>query len=146
MVAWFNNLRSRSIAFQVASLGAIVLAMLGMVGPVAFQLGGFPGILAAALAATLCFLGAAVSLMTSHLLRGPQQAIAALLVGMALRMGIPLLLGLAVHLHGGPLAQVGLLYYVLVFYPVTLAIETLLSLPEIRRPTNPDSTTPNAMS
>jgi hypothetical protein len=67
--------------------------------------------------------------MASHLLRGPKHALAALLAGMAARMGIPLAFGLAIHLQGGPLAEAGLLYYLLVFYPVALAAETALSLP-----------------
>ena len=51
-------------------------------------------------------------------------------------MGIPFGVGLAIHLGGGPLANAGFLYYLLVFYPVTLAAETGLSLPSTRPPTS----------
>jgi hypothetical protein len=54
---------------------------------------------------------------------------AGLLVGMALRMGIPLALVVVFHLVGGVLVQAGLLYYFLLFYPLTLTVETALSLP-----------------
>ena len=63
-------------------------------------------------------------------LRGPQQVLALVLVGMMVRMGIPLAAALTVCFCGGPLANAGFLYYLVVFYPVTLTAETFLSLPE----------------
>jgi len=48
---------------------------------------------------------------------------------MAARMGIPLAFALACHLRGGLLADAGLLYYLLLFYPVTLGVETAWLLP-----------------
>ena len=53
---------------------------------------------------------------------------------MVLRMGIPLAIVVILHLVGGPLVQAGLLYYFLLFYPLTLAVETTLSLPSARSP------------
>jgi hypothetical protein len=50
-------------------------------------------------------------------------------LGMALRTGVPFVVGIAVHLHGGPLAQAGLLWYLLMFYPIALVVGTILSLP-----------------
>ena len=89
---------------------------------------------AAGVAAASCLLGAATALVVSHLLREPQHAMAALLVATTARMGVPLLVGLVAYLRGGPLAEAGLLYYLLVFYPVTLAVEIGLSLPQRRQP------------
>jgi len=66
-------------------------------------------------------------LLAGHVLRGPQRALAALVIGIFARMGVPLGFGLAIHLNNGPLAQAGLLYYLLAFYPVTLAIDPTLS-------------------
>jgi hypothetical protein len=74
-------------------------------------------------------MGAAIALLLSHQLRGPRYALHGLLAGMAARMGIPLGFALACQLHGGLLADSGLIYYLLVFYPSTLAVETFLSLP-----------------
>ena len=56
--------------------------------------------------------------------------LALVLVGMMIRMGIPLAAALTVYFRGGPLADAGFLYYLVVFYPVTLTAETLLFLPE----------------
>ena len=59
----------------------------------------------------------------------PNMALTALLLGMAVNMGIPLAFGLAIHLHGGPLSEIGFLYYLLFFYLLTLAMKTVLTLP-----------------
>ena len=70
-----------------------------------------------------------MALGAAQLLADPSQAIANVLVGMMLRMGMPLGVALAVHLRGGLLAGGGFLYYLLLFYPVTLGVETALTLP-----------------
>jgi hypothetical protein len=85
------------------------------------------------LAAILCWAGAAAALLINHLMPEPHQAMAGLLMGTAVRMGTPLLPAVLIHLQGSPLAEGGLLYYLLVFYPITLAVETALSLPYQRR-------------
>ena len=51
-----------------------------------------------------------------------------MLVGMLVRMGIPLGAALLVVFRGGPLADAGFLYYLVVFYLVTLTVETFLAL------------------
>lgn len=129
MTDWLRNLPSRSATYQAILLGMVVIAVLLIVAPVALCTGGQAGLRAAALAAILCLTGAVVALMAGRLLRGPSRALVALFAGMAARMGIPLTFGLAIYLQGGPLAEAGLVYYLVVFYPVTLAAETMLSLP-----------------
>jgi len=114
---------------KAAMLALAVLLVLVPVGLVTMFVGGGKALAAAVVAAVFCLAGATIALMASHLLRGPKNALAALLVGMAARMGVPLTFGLAIHLQGGPLAEAGLLYYLLIFYPITLASETALSLP-----------------
>ena len=127
--SWLRELPNRGIAVQVAALMGVTLAVLAMAGSVALVLGGGTALAAAVVAAGACLAGAVAALIASHALAGASLALAALLTGMAARLGIPLALGLAIHLHGGPLAEAGLLYYLLLFYPVTLGVETLLSLP-----------------
>jgi len=129
MNRWLNTLRNQSPAMKATWLAAVVLAAFVLVGPAAYCLGGFTAVVAAAVAAALCLAGTLIALLAAHFLRGPNLAVPALLVSMTSRMGIPLAFGLAFHLRGGPLAEIGLLYYLLVFYPVALAVETGLSLP-----------------
>ncbi len=132
MTTWLGNLRNRGVAARGAILAIVAAAALAMVAPVAWRLGGAAGVAAATLAASLCLAGAVLALLAGHRLREPRQAGTALLAAMAARTGIPLAAALVIHLRGGLLADAGLLYYLLVFYPVTLTAETLLSLPPSR--------------
>ncbi len=111
-----------------------MLAVYAVVAPVAFSFSGARGLWAAAAAATFCLAGAGTALATSQFLRKPKYLLHGVLAATAARMGIPLTLGLICHIQGGPLAEAGLLYYLLAFYPVALAVETALSLPGSNRP------------
>ena len=109
---------------------AVAVLLYALLTPIALFFGGVAGLWAAAAAAALCLGGAGIALVISYSLRSPARALYGMLLGTAARMAIPLGFGLAAHLHGGPLAEAGLLYYLLVFYPVTLGVETALSLPQ----------------
>jgi hypothetical protein len=87
------------------------------------------GLLAAAVAGGVCLLAGLTALALSEPLRRPQYLLALVFVGMMIRMGIPLAAALAVYFLGGPLAEAGFLYYVVLFYAVTLITETFLSAP-----------------
>lgn len=81
-----------------------------------------------ALAAGICWFGALLSLVLLHVLRMRGSALAGALVGMLIRMTIPLAIGAALVSQGGSLAQAGLFGQLVVFYLVTLAIETVISV------------------
>jgi hypothetical protein len=130
---WLANLSRRGPLARGMILGLAVLGTYGLVAPVAGTLSGPAGLWTAAAAAGFCLAGAAAALLISPLSRRPGRALSGMLSAMAARMGIPLGFGLACHVQGGVLAQTGLLYYLLVFYPVTLAVETALSLPRDRQ-------------
>ena len=131
METWLSRWRGRSLAARGGLLGLAVLVFYVAVAPVAFFIGSMSGLWAAAVAAMVCLVGAAVALAISHLLRSPEHALYGVLFGMAARMCIPLASGLLLHLCGGALAEAGVLYYLLVFYPLTLGVETMLSLPGV---------------
>jgi hypothetical protein len=123
-------LRSRGVAVKTGALIVAVGAAFLVAGPVAFGLGGGKALMAAAVAALLCLLGAAVAVLASHRALEPGLVQPALWTATVARLGIPLGIGLMIHLRGGPLADAGLLCYLLVFYPVTLTVGTALSLPD----------------
>lgn len=135
MISRLNDLRNRSATVRIAALTIVVFVVFGVVGPVAFHIGDMIALAAAAVAAGLCLIGASAALMITRVLSGPNLALIAMMTSMMARMTIPLAFGTALHLLGGPLAKAGLLYYLLVFYPVALAVETMLSLPPAPRPT-----------
>jgi hypothetical protein len=117
-----------SLGSQCVLLVALVLTVYVFAGPIAGLRSGPAGLAACALAGGLCLAGALIALVAGHRLGG-RLPLPGLLAGMAARMGIPLLGGLTIFFCGGPLAEAGILYYLLVFYPVTLVAEIGLSLP-----------------
>ena len=138
MQGWLGRLQNQGLATQSALLGLAVLCVYLVVAPVAASLSGGAGLAAAAAAAGLCLLGAGSALVVTRPFRGPNYALFNLLIGMPLRMGLPLAVGLVLQWRGGLLAGAGVLYYLLVFYPIALGVETVLSLPTAERP--PDGT------
>jgi hypothetical protein len=113
-----------------------MLVAFAVAAPVASRLGGPIALAAAATAAGLCLFGTGVALILTDRFRTPHGALTALWIGTALRTGVPFAAGMAIHLHGGPLARAGLLWYLLTFYPIALTVGTILSLPPTnRRPT-----------
>jgi hypothetical protein len=133
MVSWLSDLRDRGMAVRLSTLGIVVLVALGLAVPIAFSVGGLTATATATLAAGLCLAGAAAALIVGDYLRGPGGVLVALWLGMILRLGVPFAVGVTIHLHGGPLARAGLLWYLLVFYPITLLVGTILSLPPRNR-------------
>jgi hypothetical protein len=113
-----------SLAWSSGVLAAATLGCSAVAGPVAFLLSGRVGLLAACLAALSCYLGALGALLLANWFRGPKNLLPRVLAGMSLRMTIPMAAVLGVQLSRSPLAEAGFVYYVLMFYLVTLAVET----------------------
>ncbi len=124
-----TGLRKRGWKAQSAAVAGLVVLLYVLVAPVAGLLHQMAGVLAAAAAAGLCLLGAILALAVTRCFPDPRQLGQAFLLGMLPRMGIPAGGAIAMQLLGGLLAEGGVLYYLLVFYPVTLAAEAWLSLP-----------------
>ncbi|MCO6458014.1 MAG: hypothetical protein J5I93_22145 [Pirellulaceae bacterium] len=89
---------------------------------------GAVGLQAAAIAAGICWLGAAGALSSAFFFRHAQQAMSALVLGMLFRMGLPLGCVLALLSQGGPLVDAGIVGLIVVYYLVSLVVETALSL------------------
>jgi hypothetical protein len=114
-----------------------MFTVLAATAPVALRLGGPIALAAAATAAGLCVVGAVTTLILVDRFRTPGGVLAGLWIGVVVRTGAPFAAGMAIHLHGGPLARAGLLWYLLVFYPIALTVGTLLSLPPMKRHATP---------
>jgi len=144
MTNWVLKSRDWGLAAHSAVLGAAVLALACLVAPLAMVAGGVPGLAASAVAGGVCLLGAWAALLVCHAFRRTKYALAAVLAAMVPRMGIPLGLALLLHFRVPMLADGGLFYYLLVFYPVTLTLETLLVLPPADKPRTDSSPTDSA--
>jgi hypothetical protein len=128
----FLRLKNAGFSVQLCALVAVVLCVFGVVGPIAGWLNSGLGVAAAAIAAGLCLAGAGIALAAASALRSPDRVLVGALIGMIARMIIPLGFGMGIHFFYPPLADAGLLVYVLVFYPLTLAVEVSLTLPNAK--------------
>jgi len=113
---------------------AVVVAwpFFAIYGYVNFQING---ILAATLAAGICWIATEISLLLVIMTRDPQKKLHSLLAGIFFRTGIPLVLGMFLHRAGGPLAEAGLFGMILVYYLLTLAVETMLAVKIVHQTT-----------
>ncbi len=130
---WICSLRSRSLLVRLVVLAAVMLAAYGGVWCVAAGNGGTTGVVAASLAAGVCLASAAIALLISQWLRDPANGLAGILLPMAVRTGLPLLLATLIRIGGGGLVEAGLVYYLVGFYLLALAVEVPMSLPSIER-------------
>jgi hypothetical protein len=121
------------VAQSAVVAGALVVAYL-LVAPLAASLSGTFGLKTALLAAVACYVGAQFSLLISVLIRGGATIMHRLVLGMVARAMFPMVLGAGLHLRDPELASAGLICYVLVFYMVTLAVDTALLVAQVSDP------------
>ena len=134
-----NRRGSRFVPFVsrlgVAGRGGLlivaVLVAYVLVAPLAWLISGPLGLLASGVGAGLCLVAALAALVVNFFFRGPALAMHNLAAGMMLRMGIPLALGMVLHRKVELLATHGMLYYMVGFYFVSLAVEIALTLPAV---------------
>jgi hypothetical protein len=124
------------VAQSALIAGALVVAYL-LVAPLAVSLSGTFGLKTALLAAVACYVGAQFSLLISALIRGGATIMHRLVLGMTARAMFPMVLGAGLHLRDPELASAGLISYVLVFYMVTLAVDTALLVAQVPQPLVP---------
>jgi hypothetical protein len=115
-------------------LTLIVMTALLVVGGVVGATRGLDGILAAAVAAGLCWIGSTAALLIAVYYSRSNRAVQGHLLGMFLRLGIPLVAGIILQEQAGWLAQAGVFGQIVVFYLIALVAETLLSLPFVSHP------------
>lgn len=115
---------------QAALVTGALVAVWIVVAPVASWVAGPAGLAAAGVGAGVCWLGAVFALALSALFHGPSAFMPRLLVGMLARTMFPLMLGTLLHMQVPALAEAGMIYYLLVFYMVSLALETAMLLAE----------------
>lgn len=126
-------LRGRPIWFQALLLMAVTAVFVAILCPIGWRLAGAAGCQAAGTAGGLCLFGALAALAITRFfskIPGSQAFLTGFALSTFVRLGVPLGGGVLIHLSGGSLAEGGILYYLLVFYPITLAGETVLSLPD----------------
>ncbi|HLA84966.1 MAG TPA: hypothetical protein VJL29_09240 [Thermoguttaceae bacterium] len=134
MATWLSNLHTRSLAVRAGLLAAAMIGACLLAAPVGWHAHGRAGWKAAVAAALICWLGATAALVAAEPFRAAGRMLHAMLVGMILRMGIPLAGALVVGSRVENLIAAGFPYYVVFFFEVALVVEVLLSLPPIPQP------------
>jgi len=115
--------------FSCASLlvGGTV-AFFTLIAPIVFWLQGLNGIVEALTAVLICLFSGLSALAVSLLPVSRQQPLVGLLLAMALRVLPPLVVCLLLAKRGSGTDSLGFIIYLIVFYLLTLAAETFLSL------------------
>jgi len=109
--------------------------LLGLIGfcfvllaPVAYWSGGGFGVAELSVAALLSLVSGAAALGAMYQMQRIQQPLLGMLLAMAIRMTPPLILCLGLAVSGRGNEFFGFICYLLVFFLVSLAIETYLSV------------------
>jgi hypothetical protein len=132
-----HKLAGFGLPAQSAVVGGALLLVWLLLAPLAVSLDGSLGLVAAAIAAGACWMGAQFSLLIATLVRGTDHLLHRIVLGMTARSMFPLVLGAGLHIRNPQLAAAGLIFYVLVFYMVSLAAETALLLAQVPQPLAP---------
>ncbi len=131
---WLRCVGRWGLAGKSTGLAVAVAVAWALASPVAWGLDHWAGLTASAAAAGLCFFGAQGALVWSWWFRGPKYLLLSSLGGMLPRMVVPLAGALVLQISVDPLAKAGVLLYLLYFYPITLSVETAMSLPAVLPP------------
>src|SRR5262245_49904748 len=116
MAQWLLKHRPTTLAGCCFVLTLAVTVAFTVVAGVAFQLHGRTGVLAALVAAAVCWLSAVLAISLTALFRGPQGALYGLLFGMLFRMGLPLGAALVLSRNSATLAGAGVVGSIAAFY------------------------------
>jgi len=125
----WRTLRKQSVFIRSLMLMIFEILLFAGITPFIWIFGSVWSFAAAGAAAGLCTIGSLSALWIHYFFCDSKTALMALMLSMAINMGVPLVFGLAIHLYGGPLSESGFLYYLVYFYLLTLAIKTMLTLP-----------------
>lgn len=93
---------------------------------------GALGLAAAGFAAGACWFGALVGFAAMIPFQGP-QAVNGVLLGMVVRMTVPLAAALWLFMRGSTLAKAGAVEMLVVYYLLALALDTLVSVRWVRQ-------------
>jgi hypothetical protein len=133
--------REGSFMSLFRNLVRLTLAMLATLGATAWFAGsrhGTPGVVAASVAAGTCWLGATLAFVLLDRSRRSGAVINGVLMGMLVRLGVPLVVGVVLDGQRGELSDAGVFGLIVVSYLVALAVETTLSVRILQQPRQAD--------
>ena len=120
--------RPASLLRACALLSAVLLALLPVFAVCGYFLSGPAGILAAVVAFGICLFPGNLALCVTAISQKVNQGVQGILGAMFVRLGVPLVALLVLPKIGGALVDSGVVVMVMLYYVVTLTVETWLSL------------------
>lgn len=118
----------RSVVAGSALLGGLLLLVAACAAMYSYPRHQTDGLWAVLVAAGVCWVSASTALAITALTTGGPQAVAGMFSAMAVRMGIPIAVGLTLNAAFGRLADAGLFGLIVVHYLVALLVETILAV------------------
>ena len=118
----------------VLLLGGCLTAIAVPTGIVVARHAGADAYFAAAVAALTVWVAGSLALAIAAIPCPPEQKISLVLLAMAVRMALPMVVGVALGRPGGPLADASIFGMIVVHYLIGLAIETPLLLRLLNHP------------
>ena len=123
------NSVSPSRQFGLLCVSLLVALLVAL--PIAWATKGASGLAAAVVANLACLLGGVIALWVCGRFAEPAAVVASVLVGILIRMGLPLAVFIATYFRGGMVVDGGLVFYLLFFYLVMLFVETKLIVAQV---------------
>jgi|GEM_PF-5908917 len=118
----------RSLRFGCGVLTAVVLIALIPTLYVASHKSGTDGVIVALVAAVTCWVSSCAALILTTVMCSKNPDITGVMAGMLLRTGVPLVVAFILNQSSSFMATNGIFGWILVFYLVTLFVETILSV------------------
>ncbi len=136
---WVEKLPPLRLASCCSLLSAAIALVFIPVAAVAYTRQGQPAVVAAIVAAGVCWFGSTLALIGTNRfgrsgINGPLYTMA---IGMVFNGALPFAVGLVLNRSGGPLAEAGVFGLVMTFFLFALAVETMLSLCLLKAPREP---------
>ncbi|MCH2115615.1 MAG: hypothetical protein MK171_11975 [Pirellulales bacterium] len=120
--------KSRGLLIGGALLGAVLLVTALLASVLVARSHGSMGVFAALCAFAVCWISGTLALAITLHTTGGTQAVSGMFLSIAVRTGLPLAVGVAANLVGGPLTEAGLFGLILIHYLVGLFSETCIAV------------------
>lgn len=129
-----NDLSSRSLGYRLIHgtllLVALMVVSFLLASPVACMTAGSAGLVASGIAAAVCTLAGIAGFVISQMCLHKMDVFSGLVLGVGVRMFLPLASVFLVLWHR-PLLENGMIYYLLLYYLIMLFADIAIILPSI---------------
>jgi hypothetical protein len=127
---WVEKLPPLRLGGSIAALAVALAMVFAPLAAVAYASHGTTGLLAAAIAVGVCWLGSSLALAGTWLFgrSGTSGPMFTLLFGLVFNCALPFATGLVLNRAGGPLAEAGVFGLIMTCFLFSLTVETVLSL------------------